>query len=213
MADATLDHMDHLDHETLFLQQIEPSIFADHLSSYHGSPTRTLSFFSHRASPPPPPPAFDQDQDQVQLRPPDNHDADSRSHTPVARISRLSAFLQEMENDDGQEALLNNQLSEQHTPNGRLLANVANANRASVNGISTKGQAHRAGMVKGEVIGLILNQLIIFSTFGVIGMDTFCYFGFGYLCLIFLCCQQNINKSLYFNVMETMTLGLLHLTL
>lgn len=143
MADATLDH---LDHGALFLRQIEPSIFADHLSSYHGSPTRTLSFLStYRASPPPPPTASNQDL----LRPsPGNH----QSHAPVARISRLSAFLQEMENDDGQEALLNNQLNEQHTPNSRLLANVANANRASMNGISAKGTAHRAGMVKGDIL-------------------------------------------------------------
>ncbi|CAL8298458.1 unnamed protein product [Lota lota] len=139
MADATLDHMDH---ETLFLQQIEPSIFADHLSSYPGSPTRTLSFFSTNHGSPLPPPTSDQDL----IRPQDNHDTDHQSHTPVARISRLSAFLQEMENDDGQEALLNNQLNEQHTPNGRLLANVANANSASMNGISAKGQAHRTGM-------------------------------------------------------------------
>ncbi|CAL8396834.1 unnamed protein product [Gadus morhua 'NCC'] len=149
MADATLDHMDHLDHETLFLQQIEPSIFADHLSSYHGSPTRTLSLFSHRGSPPPPP---------DHLHPQENPDADSRSHTPVARVSRLSAFLQEMDNDDGQEALLNNRLSEQHTPNGRLLANVGNAHRASVNGISAKGQAHKAGMVKAASTGAPARQ-------------------------------------------------------
>ncbi|CAL8293326.1 unnamed protein product [Merluccius merluccius] len=139
MADATLDHMDH---DALFLRQIEPSIFADHLSSYHGSPTRTLSFFStNRGSPPPP------TSNQDLLRPLDNHGTNHQSpHTPVARISRLSAVLQDMENDDGQEALLNNQLNEQHTPNGRLLANIANANRASVNGMSAKGQAHRAGM-------------------------------------------------------------------
>ncbi|KAG7268755.1 hypothetical protein CRUP_031827 [Coryphaenoides rupestris] len=181
MADATLDH---LDHDTLFLRQIEPSIFADHLSSYHGSPTRTLSFFStYRASPPPPPTASNQDL----LRPaPGNH----QSHSPVARISRLSAFLQEMENDDGQEALLNNQLNEQHTPNGRLLANVANANRASMNGISAKGTAHRAGMVKAASTGASARQQHLshrrrhtfyrqpsctFSYYGRVGSDRYRY--------------------------------------
>uniref|UniRef100_A0A667X8A6 Solute carrier family 45 member 4 n=1 Tax=Myripristis murdjan TaxID=586833 RepID=A0A667X8A6_9TELE len=34
MADATLDH---IDHDALFLRHIEPSIFADRLSPYHGS--------------------------------------------------------------------------------------------------------------------------------------------------------------------------------
>uniref|UniRef100_A0A3P8S677 Solute carrier family 45 member 4 n=1 Tax=Amphiprion percula TaxID=161767 RepID=A0A3P8S677_AMPPE len=66
MADATLDH---LDHDALFLCHIEPSIFADRLSSSAGK----------------------------------------------------------MENDDGQEALLNNQLNEQRTLNGRLLASVTNS--------------------------------------------------------------------------------------
>ncbi|TRY82256.1 hypothetical protein DNTS_009369 [Danionella cerebrum] len=40
MADATLDH---LDHDMLFLRQIEPSIFQDRVSSYHGSPPRRNS--------------------------------------------------------------------------------------------------------------------------------------------------------------------------
>jgi len=162
MADATLDR---LDHDTLFLRQIEPSIFADHLSSCHGSPTRTLSFFStYRASPPPPPPPTASNQDL--LRPSaGNH----QSHAPVARISRLSAFLQEMESDDGQEALLNNQLNEQHTPNSRLLANVANANRASMNGISAKGTAHRAGMVKGEDILQCIFHILVYL------VQTLCY--------------------------------------
>uniref|UniRef100_A0A3B4XDP8 Solute carrier family 45 member 4 n=1 Tax=Seriola lalandi dorsalis TaxID=1841481 RepID=A0A3B4XDP8_SERLL len=75
MADSTLDH---LDHDAMFLCHIEPSIFADRLSPYHGSSTGSQDL-----------------------------------------ISRLSAFLQEMENDDGQEALLNNQLNEQRTLNGR----------------------------------------------------------------------------------------------
>uniref|UniRef100_A0A8C9WWU6 Solute carrier family 45 member 4 n=1 Tax=Sander lucioperca TaxID=283035 RepID=A0A8C9WWU6_SANLU len=90
MADATLDH---LDHEALFLCHIEPSIFADRLST--------------------PPP-----------------------------ISRLSAFLQEMENDEGEEALLNNQLNEQRTLNGRLLASVTNPDGDGTNMLSSKGQAH-----------------------------------------------------------------------
>lgn len=69
------------------------------------------------------------------------------THALNPRISRLSAFLQEMENDDGQEALLNNQLNEQRTLNGRLLD--GDANRDGTNILSSKGQAHRAGMVKG----------------------------------------------------------------
>lgn len=40
MADATLDH---LDHDMLFLREIEPSIFQDRISSYHGSPPRRSS--------------------------------------------------------------------------------------------------------------------------------------------------------------------------
>uniref|UniRef100_A0A3Q0S6K0 Solute carrier family 45 member 4 n=1 Tax=Amphilophus citrinellus TaxID=61819 RepID=A0A3Q0S6K0_AMPCI len=75
MADATLDH---LDHDALFLCHIEPSIFADHLSSSAGK----------------------------------------------------------MENDDGQEALLNNQLNEQRT--------LTNTDRLSTNRLSSKGQAHPA---------------------------------------------------------------------
>ncbi|KAK7139555.1 hypothetical protein R3I93_016629 [Phoxinus phoxinus] len=40
MTDATLDH---LDHDMLFLREIEPSIFQDRISSYHGSPPRRSS--------------------------------------------------------------------------------------------------------------------------------------------------------------------------
>lgn len=40
MPDATLDH---LDHDTLFLRDIEPSIFQDRVSSYHGSPPHRRS--------------------------------------------------------------------------------------------------------------------------------------------------------------------------
>uniref|UniRef100_A0A7N9AKU2 Solute carrier family 45 member 4-like n=1 Tax=Mastacembelus armatus TaxID=205130 RepID=A0A7N9AKU2_9TELE len=88
MADATLDH---LDHDALFLCHIEPSIFADRLSSSTGK----------------------------------------------------------IENDDGQEALLNNQLNEQRTLNGRLLASVTHDGRVSTDrltastGASTRQSRHR----------------------------------------------------------------------
>ncbi|XP_010871463.2 solute carrier family 45 member 4 [Esox lucius] len=90
MADATLDH---LDHDALFLRHIEPSIFADRLSSYHGSPPRRSSSAGS--------------QDLLRTS---------------KKISRLSQFLQEQDRD-GEEALLNNQLNEQKTPNGRAHAN------------------------------------------------------------------------------------------
>lgn len=144
MADATLDHMDH---DAFFLCHLEPSIFADRLSPYHGSPP-VSSFFnlSHSVSPHRLGAAVRRSSSagsQDLLRPHANgqqaaHAADG------GKVSRLSAFLQEMENDDGQEALLNNQVNEQRTLNGRLLAGVAASNR-----LSSKGQAHRAGMVKG----------------------------------------------------------------
>uniref|UniRef100_A0A4W5NZW8 Solute carrier family 45 member 4 n=1 Tax=Hucho hucho TaxID=62062 RepID=A0A4W5NZW8_9TELE len=90
MADATLDH---LDHEALFLRHIEPSIFADHLSSYHGSPPRRSS------------------------------STDSQDLLKTSKkICRLSQFLQEQDRD-GEEELLNNQVNEQKTPNGRAHAN------------------------------------------------------------------------------------------
>lgn len=147
MADTTLDH---LDHDALFLCHLEPSIFADRLSLYQGSPSGTTSIFSapfphvggiRRSS---------STGSQDLLRP-QNH-----NHQPqVPRISRLSAFLQEMENDDGQEALLNNQLNEQRTLNGRLLAYVVHGDKSSSNDnkLSSKGQAHRAGMVKAASTG------------------------------------------------------------
>lgn len=142
MADATLDH---LDHDALFLCHIEPSIFSDRLSPYHGSPPTTSSFFNpkrsigniRRSSS-----AGSQDLLRLQAN---NH----QTHAPGPKICRLSAFLQEMENDDGQEALLNNQLNEQRTLNGRLLASVTDGDRVNSNMLSSKGQAHRAGMVKG----------------------------------------------------------------
>lgn len=57
-----------------------------------------------------------------------------------------------MENADGQEALLNNQLNEQRTQNGQLLTSETNGDSGttSTNQLSAKGQAHRAGMVKGQ---------------------------------------------------------------
>lgn len=80
---------------------------------------------------------------------------------PTSRISRLSAFLQEMENDDGQEALLNNQLNEQRTLNGRLLAGATTADRLSTNRLSSKGQAHRAGMVKGWYAFVMFDSTVV----------------------------------------------------
>lgn len=147
MADDTLDH---LDHDALFLCHLEPSIFADRLSPYHGSPPTTSFFNPNRSTPPP---RFGNirrsssigSQDLLRIQT-NNH----QTHAPNPRISRLSAFLQEMENDDGQEELLNNQLNEQRTLNGRLLASVSNSDRVNTNRLSSKGQAHRAGMVKGR---------------------------------------------------------------
>lgn len=150
MADSTLDH---LDHEAMFLCHIEPSIFADRLTPYHGSPPNTSSFFNPGHSTPPLRHAnirrSSSTGSQDLLRP---QNSNHQAHAPGPRISRLSAFLQEMENDDGQEALLNNQLNEQRTLNGRLLASVTNPDRANGSRLSSKGQAHRAGMVKGQYI-------------------------------------------------------------
>lgn len=135
MADATLDH---LEHDALFLCHLEPSIFAERLSPYHGSPPITSSFdLNHtgriRRS------SSTGSSDLLQMR---NH----QGNAPVPRVSRLSAFLKEMESDDGQEALLNNQVNEQRRLNGEL----TNENRHGDNRLSSKGQAHRAGMVKGQ---------------------------------------------------------------
>ncbi|KAI4883397.1 hypothetical protein NFI96_031981 [Prochilodus magdalenae] len=85
MADATLEH---LDHEALFLRQIEPSIFQERLSSYHGSPPRRSSSVSAGS--------------QELLR---------------GRFSRLSAFMPEPE-PDGEEVPLHTQHDESKTPNG-----------------------------------------------------------------------------------------------
>lgn len=150
MADATLDH---LDHDAFFLCHLEPSIFADRLSPYHSSPPTTGSFLNPNRSTPPP--RFGNIRrsssagSQDLLRHQANH---HQTQAPNPKICRLSAFLQEMENDDGQEALLNNQLNEQRTLTGRLLAGVTNADGVNTNRLSSKGQAHRVGMVKGWFI-------------------------------------------------------------
>lgn len=173
MADATLDH---LDHDALFLCHIEPSIFADRLSPFHGSPPITSSIFSPNQGTSPlrfaeirrSSSAGSQDL----LRPQSNN-----HQTPTPKISRLSAFLQEMENDDGQEALLNNQLNEQRTLNGRLLASVTNADRDGSNRLSSKGQAHRAGMVKAASTGAPMRQSRHRHTFYRQPSCTFSYYG------------------------------------
>ncbi|XP_073318923.1 solute carrier family 45 member 4 [Pagrus major] len=172
MADATLDH---LEHDAFFLCHLEPSIFADRLSPYHGSPP-TSSFFNPSRNTPPP--RFGNirrsssagSQDLLRLQS-NNH----MTHALNPRISRLSAFLQEMENDDGQEALLNNQLNEQRTLNGRLLD--GDANRDGTNILSSKGQAHRAGMVKAASTGAQLRQPRHRHTFYRQPSCTFSYYG------------------------------------
>ncbi|XP_022602685.1 solute carrier family 45 member 4 [Seriola dumerili] len=172
MADSTLDH---LDHDAMFLCHIEPSIFADRLSPYHGSPPTASSLFNPSHSTPPPRFAnirrSSSTGSQDLLRPQNNN------HAPGPRISRLSAFLQEMENDDGQEALLNNQLNEQRTLNGRLLASVTNPDRINSNRLSSKGQAHRAGMVKAASTGAPMRQSRHRHTFYRQPSCTFSYYG------------------------------------
>ncbi|XP_038580545.1 solute carrier family 45 member 4 [Micropterus salmoides] len=156
MADATLDH---LDHDAFFLCHLEPSIFADRLSPYHSSPPTTGSFLNPNRSTPPP--RFGNIRrsssagSQDLLRHQANH---HQTQAPNPKICRLSAFLQEMENDDGQEALLNNQLNEQRTLTGRLLAGVTNADGVNTNRLSSKGQAHRVGMVKAASTGAPMRQ-------------------------------------------------------
>ncbi|KAM6974777.1 solute carrier family 45 member 4 [Tautogolabrus adspersus] len=175
MADATLDHMDH---DALFLCHIEPSIFADRLSPYHSSPPMTGSYFTSNYNNQPSKfgnirrssSAGSQDLLRLQTN---NH----QTHAPNAKVSRLSAFLQEMENDDGQEALLNNQLNEQRTLNGRLLAGVTNADGDDTKGLSSKGQAHRAGMVKAASTGAPMRQPRHRHTFYRQPSCTFSYYG------------------------------------
>ncbi|XP_026155262.1 solute carrier family 45 member 4 [Mastacembelus armatus] len=175
MADATLDH---LDHDALFLCHIEPSIFADRLSPYHGSPPTTSSFLNPNYSTPPTRFAnirrSSSTGSQDLLRPQNkNH----QTNAAAPRVSRLSAFLQEIENDDGQEALLNNQLNEQRTLNGRLLASVTHDGRVSTDRLSSKGQAHRAGMVKAASTGASTRQSRHRHTFYRQPSCTFSYYG------------------------------------
>ncbi|MGH0158280.1 UNVERIFIED_CONTAM: hypothetical protein FKN15_040057 [Acipenser sinensis] len=86
VTDATLE----LEPELLFLREIEPSIFQDHLSSYHSTPARRSSSGNGSGS-----------QDMLRTR-----------------FSRLSAFLQESESErNGVEKLLDNQLNEAKAPN------------------------------------------------------------------------------------------------
>uniref|UniRef100_A0A671W3N8 Solute carrier family 45 member 4 n=1 Tax=Sparus aurata TaxID=8175 RepID=A0A671W3N8_SPAAU len=88
MADATLDH---LEHDAFFLCHLEPSIFADRLSPYHGSPP-TSSFFNPNRNTPPP--RFGNirrsssagSQDLLRLQS-NNH----MTHALNPRISRLSS--------------------------------------------------------------------------------------------------------------------------
>ncbi|RVE67241.1 hypothetical protein OJAV_G00115560 [Oryzias javanicus] len=175
MADATLDH---LDHDALFLCHIEPSIFADHLSPYRGSPSRTSSFFDANRGGSRPPVAnirrSSSTGSEDLLRP---HATNHPAFAPAPRVSRLSAFLQELENDDRQEALLNNQLNEQRTLNGRLLAGVGGAERASADRLSSKGQAHRAGMIKAASTGAPARQSRHRHTFYRQPSCTFSYYG------------------------------------
>ncbi|XP_061598362.1 solute carrier family 45 member 4 [Cololabis saira] len=175
MADTALDH---LDHDAMFLCHIEPSIFADRLSPYQGSPPRTSSVFNPNHSSSRPRLASIRRSSSTGsedlLRP---HNANHPTQAPGLKISRLSAFLQEMENDDGQEALLNNQLNEQRTLNGRLLASVTNPDGGSSHGLSSKGQAHRAGMVKAASTGAPMRQPRHRHTFYRQPSCTFSYYG------------------------------------
>nr|XP_020453236.1 solute carrier family 45 member 4-like [Monopterus albus] len=170
MADATLDH---LDHDALFLCHIEPSIFTDRLSPYHGSPPTTSSFFnpSHNAS----------HSQLTNLRHSNNAASQDllhhQKHAPTHKISHLSACLQEMENDDGQKVLLNNQLNEQQTLNERLFAMLTSADRASTNRLSSQGQTHHSGMVKASSTGAPTRQSHHHHTFYRQPSCTFSYYG------------------------------------
>ncbi|KAK7898356.1 hypothetical protein WMY93_019209 [Mugilogobius chulae] len=179
MTDATLDH---IEHDSWFLCHLEPSIFADRLSPYHGSsPHASTSIFNHHHPMSPPHNASIRRSSsagsQDLLRPQNHQHQTHPAHIP--KISRLSMFLQEMENDDGQEALLNNQLNEQRTLNGRLLAGVANGDRSGcdANKLSTKGQAHRAGMVKAASTGAAVRHSRHRHTFYRQPSCTFSYYG------------------------------------
>ncbi|XP_019731838.1 solute carrier family 45 member 4-like [Hippocampus comes] len=175
MTDATLEHMDP---DALFLCHIEPSIFADRLSPYHGSPPSAAHpLHASRSTPPcrlasvrPSSNAGSQD-----LPRPQSGSHSPNQHGSPTKICRLSAFLQEMENDEGQEVLLNNQLKEQCTLNGRLLAGVGAKNTA--NGLSAKGQVHRAGMVKAASTGAPVRLSRHHHTFYRQPSCTFSYYG------------------------------------
>ncbi|KAM9384501.1 solute carrier family 45 member 4-like [Pholidichthys leucotaenia] len=179
MADSTLDH---LDHDALFLCHLEPSIFADRLSPYHGSPPANSPVFNPSRSTPPPQIAgirrSSSTGSQDLLRHHHHHHSSNHQvHAQTPRISRLSAFLQEMENDDGQEALLNNQLNEQRTLNGQLLTTGANTDRLGSSRLSSKGQAHRAGMVKAASTGAPVRHSRHHHTFYRQPSCTFSYYG------------------------------------
>ncbi|KAM8884304.1 solute carrier family 45 member 4-like [Synchiropus picturatus] len=176
MADATLDH---LEHEALFMCHKEHSIFTDHhLLPHHHSPPMITPFFNGNHSTPPRHGSLRRSStgSQELFRPQNvNH---HQVHHPPARICRLSAFLQEMENDEGQEALLNNQLNEQRTLNGRLMSCVNTANKeAGCSRLSAKGQANRAGMVKAASTGAPTRQPRHHHTFYRQPSCTFSYYG------------------------------------
>eukprot|EP00066_Takifugu_rubripes_P005129 XP_003968980.2 PREDICTED: solute carrier family 45 member 4-like [Takifugu rubripes] len=168
MADATLDH---LEHDALFLCHLEPSIFAERLSPYHGSPPVASSFDLNHTGPPAHAGRIRRSSstgssDLLQMK---NH----QGNAPVSRVSRLSAFLKEMESDDGQEALLNNQVNEQRRLNGELTIE----NRLGDNRLSSKGQAHRAGMVKAASTGAPIRHSRHRHTFYRQPSCTFSYYG------------------------------------
>lgn len=141
MADATLDH---LDHDALFLCHLEPSIFAERLSPCHGSPPAISSFTLNHSCPPGHAGHIRRSSstgssDLLQMK-------NQQTNVAVSRVSRMSAFLKEMESDVGQEALLNSRVNEQLRLNGQLM----DEDKLGAAQLSSKGQAHRAGMVKGR---------------------------------------------------------------
>lgn len=151
MADATLDH---LEHDALFLCHLEPSIFAEHLSPCHGSPPAISTFNLDQTCPPAHAGHVRRSSstgscDLLQMK---THHA----NVPASRVSRLSAFLKEMESDGGQEALLNNQVNEQLRLNGQVMSDDG----LGAARLSSKGQAHRAGMVKGQHAPFSLDRMM-----------------------------------------------------
>uniref|UniRef100_A0A672ZBD5 Solute carrier family 45 member 4 n=1 Tax=Sphaeramia orbicularis TaxID=375764 RepID=A0A672ZBD5_9TELE len=86
MADATLDH---LDHDAFFLCHLEPSIFADRLSPYHGSPPPAVSFFNHTT----PPPHLTSIRRSSSAGSQDLLRPQSNNHQTHAPIPRMSLFL------------------------------------------------------------------------------------------------------------------------